>query len=90
MAGDALLQRSLLQQRQAPSTQDLAFLQDWMTRPSMGGVYLLGRDSHVWERPVEGDLITLKPCQANDAFSSWVANKFIRRYHQALGRYFRV
>lgn len=61
-----------------------------MKRPSMSGSYLLGRDSHVWEEPVEGDLIALKPRHTNDVFSSWVATKFIRSYHQTVGRYFKI
>lgn len=89
-AGDAILQRSMLQQQQEPSPQDLAFLQEWMKRPSMGGVYLTGRDRNVWEDPVHGDLIALKPIQKNSIFSSWVTTKFIRDFHRTIGRYFKV
>lgn len=80
----------MLQQQQEPTPQDLAFLQDWMKRPTMGGVHLIGRDSHVWENPIDGDLIALKSCQRNDLFSSWVTTGFIRMYHQIVGRYLMV
>ena len=61
-----------------------------MKRPTMGGVYLLGRDRDVWERPNPGDLITLKPDYGKDLLSSWLNAKFIGTYHQVLGRYFKV
>lgn len=88
--GDALLQQSLLQQQQQPNPQALAFLQRWMKRPSMGCVYLLGRDSDIWEKPDLQDLIAIKPQESDGLFSAWIVEKFLRRYHQTVGRHFRV
>ena len=70
VAGDALLLRIALQEQKEPSPQELAFLQEWMKRPTMGGIYLYGLDRHVWDNPVPADLIALKPRQKNGIFSS--------------------
>lgn len=56
----------------------------------MGGVYLLGRDSDIWEDPVPTDLIALKNGKQNDLFYFWMNTKFIRVYHRVIGRFFRV
>ena len=61
-----------------------------MKRPTMGGVYLLGRDSDVWSNPNQRDLIALNAQEKNDMFSSWVTKSFIYKYHQSVGQYFRV
>lgn len=90
MTGDALLQQSLLQQQQRSNPHALQFLQRWMSRPSMGCVYLLGRDSDVWETPDLLDLIALRPQQSEGLFSAWIADTVVHRYHQTVGRYFKV
>ena len=43
-----------------------------MKRPTMGGVYLLGRDRDVWSNPKQADLVTLQARVKNDLLSSWV------------------
>ena len=88
--GDALLQQKELYQLQTPNPQDLAFLQQWMKRPSMGCVYLLGRDSDLWENPDLKDLVALGPRQRDSLFSSWIANSLIYTYHKLIGWHFRV
>ena len=80
----------MLRQQHEPKSHDLAFLQEWMKRPSMGGVYLFGRDRDTWEHPVPGDLITLSPDHGTDLLSSWLTAKSIQRYHRLIGRYFKV
>lgn len=88
--GNALLQQGLLQQQQPPSPQSLTLLQRWMKRTSMGCVYLLGRDSNTQEKPDLLDLIALRPQHSEGIFSAWVAGTFLPRYHQTVGRHFRV
>lgn len=61
-----------------------------MKRPDMGCVYLYGRDSDIWEKPDLVDLIALKPQQSEGLFSCWVADHFLHKYHQTIGKYFRV
>lgn len=61
-----------------------------MKRPSMGCVYLLGRDSDIWEKPDLRDLITLKPQQEEGLFFSWLEARFLHTYHQMIGKHFRV
>ena len=66
----------------------------------MGGVYLLGRPRLArWERCDSNRLngfetfpknFPKENSQKNDIFSSWVTLKFIRGYHQLVGRYLRV
>lgn len=87
--GDALLQQSLLQQLKQPNPTALEFLQHWMKRPDMGCVYLYGRDSNIWEKPDLLDLVALKPQQSEGLFSSWLADHFLQKYHQTIGKYFR-
>ncbi|MCJ1243035.1 hypothetical protein MMC30_000231 [Trapelia coarctata] len=86
--GDALIQQGLLQQLQPPNPGDLEFLQRWMKRPEMGSVYLLGRDSDVWEEPSR-DLIALRNRQNDGLYSSCVAESLVRTYHRLVGRHFR-
>lgn len=90
LAGDALLQQTMLQELQQPNARDLKFLQHWMKRPSMGSVYLLGLDSDIWEKPDLPDLISLGPGRSESIVSAWLTNSFVHQYHQILGRYLRV
>ena len=80
----------MLQKVPEPSPESLGFLQEWMKRPSMGGVYLVGLDSDVWEKPIPGDMVALWPDQSSDTFTSWIRRKVIPRYHQIVGRYYKV
>ncbi|KAM0798017.1 hypothetical protein BDR22DRAFT_823820 [Usnea florida] len=72
-----------------PNPRDLAFLQQWMKRPSMGDVYLLGRDSDIWSKPDTSDLIALNARTAEDAFTTWVADRAVHWWHRSIGRFLR-
>ncbi|MCJ1246684.1 hypothetical protein MMC30_003893 [Trapelia coarctata] len=87
--GDALLLQKQLCGLETPNAKDLDFLQNWMKRPSMGCVYLLGQDSETWEKPDVEDLVALRPRQADGLFSSWVTDSVVHIYHRILGRHFR-
>ena len=73
-----------------PNLRDLAFLQEWMKRPKMGNVYLLGQDSDIWEQPDILDLIALNARQSQDPLTTWMADDVVHWYHKVLGRLFRV
>ena len=52
MSKDEALQQQMTLTAQKPvDPRDLSFLQEWMARPSMGNVYLIGRDSDIWSSP---------------------------------------
>jgi len=90
VAGNALLLQKQLCGLEKPNPRDLEFLQNWMKRPSMGCIYLLGEDSVTWDKPDGEDLVALRPRQADGLFSSWVTDSVVHTYHQLLGRHFRV
>ena len=70
--------------------RDLSFLQEWMRRPSMGNVYLIGRDSDIWSKPNLSDLIVLRARHSDDLFTQWLSDTFVSAYHRVVGRFFRV
>ncbi|OAG07047.1 uncharacterized protein CC84DRAFT_1242060 [Paraphaeosphaeria sporulosa] len=57
---EALLLQTMLAKQSGPLDRDMQFLQEWIKRPSMGYVYLLGADADVWEKPDLADLVVLK------------------------------
>ncbi|KAL8838166.1 MAG: hypothetical protein Q9176_005249 [Flavoplaca citrina] len=73
-----------------PNPRDLAFLQEWMKRPSMGNVYLLGQDSDVWANPEESDLIALQARYCDSPLSRWMSDILVHWYHQTIGKRLRV
>lgn len=87
---EALHRQTALTALPPVNLRDLAFLQQWMKRPSMGSVYLLGRDSKVWSEPDLSDLIALHARHAEDPFTRWLSNTMVHAYHRVVGRFFRV
>jgi len=55
----------------------------------MGSVYLLGRDSDVWEEPNQ-DLVVLRSRRDDGLYSSRVAESLVYTYHRPVGRHLRV
>lgn len=86
----ALVHQSLITGMSKPNPRDLAFLQEWMRRPSMGNVYLLGQDSDIWANPEESDLIALQARYSDSPVSRWMTDTLVHWYHQAIGRKLRV
>ncbi|KAI4103509.1 MAG: hypothetical protein LQ339_004234 [Xanthoria mediterranea] len=82
----ALVHQSLITGMSKPNPRDLAFLQEWMRRPSMGNVYLLGQDSDIWANPEESDLIALQARHSDSPVSRWMSDTLVHWYHQAIGR----
>ncbi|MCJ1382471.1 hypothetical protein MMC17_005584 [Xylographa soralifera] len=85
--GDALLRQSQLCQLGRPSPMDLEGLKEWMTRPSMGDVYLVGRDRNIWEAANTHDMISLQHRERETVFSRWVTKNLLRKYHNLIGRH---
>ncbi len=87
---EALLQQTTLASLRPPNPHDLAFIQEWMIRPTMGNFYLLGQDSDIWSNPNISDLIALNARHADDPFTAWVTNKAVHWWHRVAGKYLRV
>jgi hypothetical protein len=66
----ALLQQNLLANLPRPDLKDLELLIEWMKRPTMGNVYLLGRDSDCWAQENSPDLVALQARGDDDLLSS--------------------
>jgi len=87
---EALVLQSLVSKHDSPNPQDLKFLQNWMKRPTMGYVYLLGADSDIWEKPDPADLIAIQCRESQSFFSHFLGDFVIHWYHRCLGKRFRV
>lgn len=82
MADDAIIQQSIMHQLSEPNPHDLRMLQDWLDRPTMGNLALIGADRDTWggiDKPIDLNLDLLAPKlrQENDAFSRWLGEKFM-------------
>jgi hypothetical protein len=82
VADDAVIQQSIMHQLSQPYKHDLRMLQDWLDRPTMGNLALIGADRDTWggiDKPIDpnSDLLTPKLRQESDAFSRWLAEKFV-------------
>jgi hypothetical protein len=72
-----------------PSRRDFRSLQDWLERPKMGNLALIGFDRYVWNSSaglnnVSPDLIVLRPREHEDCFSEWVTESFLTWFHYSL------
>jgi hypothetical protein len=84
-ADKAVLQQTAMARLEKPNPRDLRFLNEWLERPDMGGVFLEGQDSDVWERPDRLDLVVLKARRNESLLSAWMSDRFIHWYHQTIG-----
>jgi hypothetical protein len=87
---EAVLQQAELAKLQKPNPRDLRFLKEWLDRPDMGGVYLTGQDSDVWEDPDRFDLIAVKARRTESILSSWMSDRIVNWYHSHIGRHLQV
>lgn len=71
-----------------PHPKDLSNLQEWMRRPSMGGVFLVGRDRNVWAE--RKDLIAILAKPSDNKVFRLLADKLTPLYHYAFGKYHKV
>jgi hypothetical protein len=87
-ADEAVVLHSKMASLSTPSPRDLAILQEWMQRPTMGSVFLIGRDRNVWSHGQ--DLVALKARDSSNRFSNWIVDKLTPLYHYTFGRYYKV
>ncbi|KAH8593912.1 hypothetical protein B0O99DRAFT_574662 [Bisporella sp. PMI_857] len=86
---DAVIQQSIISRLADPNESTLRSLQDWLERPKMGNLALLGRDRDTWgasDEPLRNnmDLFAIGSGRENNVFSTWFSRKFIRWFHHAL------
>ncbi|KAE9365191.1 hypothetical protein N431DRAFT_496331 [Stipitochalara longipes BDJ] len=86
---DAVIQQSIVSRLPDPARRDLRSLQDWLERPNMGNLALIGKDRDTWgasDEPISPNmgLLAIHSGGENDAFSSWFAQRFIRWVHHIL------
>ncbi len=82
----ALLRHNKVLRLRQPLRKHVQALQEWMLRPSMGNVYLLGADRAVWSEPKMDDLVALEPEGQDDGFTSELTLRLISAYHFFIGR----
>lgn len=64
----------------------MRFLSEWLRRPDLGGVYLIGADSDIWTDPDRLDLAVLKHRHNESIFTALLSDRFIHGLHRAIFR----
>jgi hypothetical protein len=78
---DAVLRHHQISLIPRPKPQDLHALQQWLSRPSLGGVYLTGRDRDVWS---DGQDLAAIGCPASQTrATAWVAESVLPVIYRA-------
>ncbi|KAF2094721.1 hypothetical protein NA57DRAFT_45802 [Rhizodiscina lignyota] len=83
---EAVVRYSQMLSLQEPGEYELRNLQEWFRRPTMGAVYLTGRDRDVWKDGV--DLVALKSAERHYPFVSWL-NGLTPTFHRIFGKYYK-
>lgn len=92
-AGEAVLQHAEFTKLQQPKQRELDQLQQWLTRPTQGAVYLVGQDRTVWEHANPQGMFAVAPRhprQDDSPFSSLLSGWILYLYHHLIGRHWRV
>ncbi|KAH0834597.1 hypothetical protein FOPE_03745 [Fonsecaea pedrosoi] len=84
---EAVIQYHQMSEMPKPSTNDLAGLQEWLRRPSLGAVYLTGRDREVWSQGT--DLVAIADRPRSNRLRSWIADYLVPALHR-IGRHLRT
>ena len=71
-----------------PSKYDLHALQEWLQRPSLGGVRLLGRDKDIWAHGV--DLASIGGHAKSNPLRDWIAESCLPVFHRVIGRHLAI
>lgn len=79
---EAVLQYHQISELARPRTRDLGALQDWLRRPTLGGVYLTGRDRNIWADGT--DLMLLAKQTSSNRFTRWISDCLAPKYYQAM------
>ncbi|MCJ1465959.1 hypothetical protein MMC07_004578 [Pseudocyphellaria aurata] len=74
---EAVLQFHQMSKMASPSPHDLHGLQEWLRRPTLGAIYLTGRDRDVWADGV--DLISIGERPSTNQITSWIAHYLLKR-----------
>jgi hypothetical protein len=93
--GEAIDDAAALQQRNVPSTRDIALLMGfdkdngktgWLNRPDGGCSFLRDREKDIWTVKNVDDFMSLGPQnQQKDAFSSLLNGALLDLYHRVWG-----
>ncbi|KAL6714050.1 hypothetical protein ACLMJK_008544 [Lecanora helva] len=83
---DAVLQFHEMSKLSSPKPRELHKLQEWLSRPSLGSVYLTGRDRNIWSDGV--DLVSLGKSPPKNQLTSLIAEFLVPTYHKVFRRYF--
>ncbi|KAK6843238.1 hypothetical protein PG989_008303 [Apiospora arundinis] len=73
---EAVMEYSTLSQLPRPPPRDVQKFEEWLTRPSLGAVYLRGRDRNVWARGE--DLMCLQRPPHGHRLSGFIARYTLR------------
>lgn len=65
--------------------RDLSFLQQWMERPSMGCVYLIGADGDIYRNTDLSELIAFKRPNSNPLAARILGDGWVKFWHRRLG-----
>lgn len=76
--------QKMLAKEDGPLAPDMTYLQDWMKRPNMGCVYLIGADSDVYEKPILEDLVVVKRQRGHNLATRTVADFWVRVWRHIL------
>ncbi|KAK3385713.1 hypothetical protein B0H63DRAFT_473466 [Podospora didyma] len=84
-------QEALLRYRQVhalgpPVSRQVKAVQEWMERPDMGNVFLVGLDKDIWKEPNLDDLVALA-APSEDNFTNSLTLNMIHLYNRVFGRY---
>ena len=61
---------------------DLGVLQKWLLRPGGGNEFLKDMEGDPWDDENKNDLVSVYSGQELDAFTGWIADKFVPWLHQ--------
>jgi len=84
---EAILRHKRMLEVPQPLLSQVKVLDQWMRRPIMGNVHLLGSDSKTWTEPDIEDMITLAPKVAEDNFTTELTIWCLEWYTRLLGRH---
>lgn len=97
---ESLLQFKELCALHNPSRHDMSSLREWLTRRECGDNFLEGveRDIFPHHERMDGgdhervsDLVTLsREAVERDAFSRWITDEVLHRFHKVIGHRFKV
>ncbi|KAK5442569.1 hypothetical protein LTS15_010993 [Exophiala xenobiotica] len=83
----ALQQMLDLRKAEAPTAQEVGFLQTWLKRPTQGGDFLNDVEIKIWAEENVADLISLSHHRLHqDPFSKFLAGKLLNAYPWVVGR----